>query len=403
MSIPEIPVRAVPGNHDLDFDADSDARSFDTFMREIGPEYYSWEVGEVHFIGLDNVRYPCTPEVDNADGRHEFCDDPAEHATYNGIIGEEQQRWVANDLAHVPEDKLVMVATHIPLVSFIDMDATKHQTDDVADLYELLEGRPALALSGHSHTVENFVQGDSFAGWEDTVGVNAVPFQHLVVGAASGSWWTGDLGVEGLPHGLQRNGAPPGYLNLSFDGADYEDTYRATARPEDDQLSLSLSSPLFRDWYETMAAWIDDDPTGPPPINVNDRGDPNLVATDDLDDTWLVANFWNGNTDSEVAVSFDGGEPVRATRTQEPAGEGLPSGSEFADPYATMRQLQVTRFGLESTSGDPRAQGWEAFRGSQFGPGPAQPLPSWRWTDQSSHLWRVGLPELAPGPHTATV
>jgi hypothetical protein len=37
--------------------------------REIGPEYYSYDVGDVHFVGLDNVRYPCTPEVDNADGR----------------------------------------------------------------------------------------------------------------------------------------------------------------------------------------------------------------------------------------------------------------------------------------------------------------------------------------------
>ena len=75
MSGAEIPIRAVPGNHDLDYDATDDDHSFDTYRREIGPEYYSYDVGNVHFVGLDNVRYPCTPEGDNADGEHEFCDD----------------------------------------------------------------------------------------------------------------------------------------------------------------------------------------------------------------------------------------------------------------------------------------------------------------------------------------
>jgi hypothetical protein len=35
-----IPQYYVPGNHDLDFDAPSDAHSFDTFRREWGPAYY---------------------------------------------------------------------------------------------------------------------------------------------------------------------------------------------------------------------------------------------------------------------------------------------------------------------------------------------------------------------------
>lgn len=408
MSLAGVPVRAVPGNHDLDFDAADDEDSFDTYLREIGPAYYSYDIGDVHVVGLDNVRYPCTP-VDNADGAHGFCADPANHPTYNGVIGEEQLTWLANDLATVPEDKLVVVATHIPLVSFIDMDATKHQTDDVAELYALLDGRPALSVSGHVQAVENLVEGDSYAGWQDAVGVTAVPFQHIVVGAASGSWWTGDLGVEGLPETLQRGGAPPGYLNLAFDGASYQDTYRATGRAEDDQLSLSISSPFFREWFAAMDAWKRESSAAsdtPPPVNINDLGDPNVLTPDDLADggSWLMANVWNGTTGSEVSVQVDDREPVAATRTQEARGEGARSGAEFADPFATMRQLQVTRHGLESTSGNERAQGWEAFRGSSFGPGPAQPLPLWLWADQSSHLWRLPLPaDLEQGPHTATV
>ena len=69
-----VPQYYVGGNHDLDFDAEDDAHSFDTFRREWGPEYYSFDIGQVHFVVLDNVRYPCNGVDD-----HPFCD-PARRA-----------------------------------------------------------------------------------------------------------------------------------------------------------------------------------------------------------------------------------------------------------------------------------------------------------------------------------
>ncbi len=409
MSAPGIPVRAVPGNHDIDFDATDDEHSFDTYKREIGPAYYSYDVGQAHFVGLDNVRYPCTPEVDNADGEHEFCDDPANHPTYNGVIGEEQLTWLANDLAHVPKDKLIIIATHIPLVSFIDMGSNKHQTNDAPALYELLEGRPALSVVGHAQTVENLETGDTFGPWKEAVGVDAVPFPHITVGAASGSWWTGDLDTNGIPESLQRGGAPAGYINLALDGNTFQDTYRATGRDEDEQMSVSISSPFYREWFSTLMAWKEANPdatTEPPPLNINDLGDPNLLTHQDLshEGSDLMVNLWNGSTDSRVDVQIDGGAPAAATRTQEAQGEDIRSGAEYSDPFAAMRQLMVARHSFASTSGNERAQGWEAYRGDKFGPGPAQPISPNLVTDQSSHLWRLPLPEdLAAGSHTATV
>lgn len=416
MSLADVPVRAVPGNHDLDYDATEDEHSFDTYKREIGPEYYSYDVGDAHFVGLDNVQYPCTPQ-DNADGNHEFCDDPANHPTYNGKIGEEQLTWLANDLAQVPEDKLIVIATHIPLVGFLDQSSEKQITDDAKDLYALLEGRPALAVAGHAQVVENLSTGDSYAGWEQTIGLDSLPFPHMVVGAASGSWWTGDLSTAGsssgiIPEAIQRMGAPAGYMNIELDGSSYQETYRATGREEDEQMTLSVNSPFFRDWYDTLAAWTEEqnaleerDPRAVPPVNVNDLGDLNLLTSADLAaDSYLMANVWNGKTATEVTVQIDDQEPLVASRTQEGRGEGVREGAEYADPYALMRQLQVSRYALESTSGNERAQGWEAFRGDKFGPGPSQPLGMWLWADQSSHLWRVPLPPgLEQGGHTVTV
>jgi 3',5'-cyclic AMP phosphodiesterase CpdA len=403
MSLADIPVRAVPGNHDLDYDATDDANSFDTYKREIGPAYYSYDVGGAHFVGLDNVRYPCTEE----DG-HSFCNDPENHPTYNGKIGEEQLTWLENDLATVPEDKLVVIATHIPLVSFLDQEYVKHQTDDVQKLYDLVEGRPALSVFGHTQVVENLAPGDSYAGWQENLGVDKLPFRHLTVGAASGSWWLGNLGSDGLPEATQREGAPTGYMNLEIDGSEYVETYRATGRAQEEQMSLAVSSPFFREWFDAINAWKQQRPGSqeePPPVNINDLGDPNLLTRKDLaGGSYLVANVWNGSSETSVSVQVDDRRPVEATRTQAAAGEGVRRGAEFGDPSALMRQLQVTRHALESTSGNARTQGWEAFRGAKFGPGPAQPLELGQWAQQSSHLWRLPLPEdLAEGAHTAKV
>ena len=40
------PVRAIPGNHDMDFDAADATHSVDTYRRDFGAPYYSYEVGD---------------------------------------------------------------------------------------------------------------------------------------------------------------------------------------------------------------------------------------------------------------------------------------------------------------------------------------------------------------------
>ncbi len=39
---------------------------------------------------LDDVRYPCLPEESNPDSLHDFCNDPVNGPTYNGVLTETQ-------------------------------------------------------------------------------------------------------------------------------------------------------------------------------------------------------------------------------------------------------------------------------------------------------------------------
>jgi hypothetical protein len=413
MSVSHSPLYLVPGNHDLDFDAPSDDHSYDSFKQMWGPAYYSFDIGRVHFVVLDDVSYPCTPDQ-NEDGLHAFCDNPETEPTYNGYISDQQLTWLKNDLRRVPRSKLVVLNMHIPPQVFIDMNASKHQVDNILELYDLLgygpsnyPRRPALALSGHSHTLEQIRPGESFLGWETALGdrsPGAPPFPQIVAGAASGSWWSSDFDDNGIPMSYQRLGAPRGYLLIEFNGNTYKDTFKATGKSNEKQMSLSILSPTFEDWAGMLINWMQQDPdtrSEMPPVNVNDLPDTKIVLVDELPESYLIANVWNGSQDSKVYLQVDHRDPVEMVRTQDGEGEAQ---LESLDPFALRMQLYSYRFAAQSETGNERTQGFELWTGAHYGPDNPQPLDEWMLTDQSQHLWRAPLPaDLAEGVHHAKV
>ncbi|WP_345422478.1 calcineurin-like phosphoesterase family protein [Halioxenophilus aromaticivorans] len=386
MSTAELPQYYVPGNHDLDFDAESDANSFDTFKREWGPAYYSFDVGQVHFVTLDNVQYPC----ENHDGDHEFCD---ASATYNGVITDEQLQWLENDLSHVDKDKLVVLSMHIPIISFVDSESNKHQTDNAAALYELLEGRPALALSGHTHTLEHFEPGEGDRSHIAGLDIPATPFPQIITGAGAGSWWTGDFDEDGIPMSYQRLGGKRGFMIFEFDGNTFKDTFKATGMPNRKQINVGFLSPAFVNWYESLLTWLRDGAVGVPPVNYNELADTNIVTYEELANAQITANVWNGSSATTVTMRIDHDPAITMLRNE-----------EALDPAALEKQMFVFRYANESTSDEIRTQGFELFQGSQAGPSSPRPQDEWTHTDNSNHLWTASLPtDLDPGVHTLTI
>lgn len=336
------PARFLPGNHDLDFDSESREHSVDTYRAQMGPQYYSYDVGRLHVVALNSVDYPV------GDG-------------YNGSLGERQLEWLREDIAQVPEDRAVVIASHIPLLSFADQGSDIHQVDEVAEIYEILEDHEVMAVGGHTHSLENLRAGDSLAGWEEVFGIDELPFTHLTAGAISGGWYSGELLEEGYPTAIQRDGGVPGVVTVQA-RAD-QITERFTQRGDDGsmQMHLGLNTPEYRDWY----AEHQDDAGEAPEFEW-----PLQVPQSDLDETWLTTNFWMGGTGSTVEVSVDGGEAVEAERTQQMQGEAPLVGAEWSDPVAVQEQL---------------------VHGGSL-------------ADRTMHLWRLQTPEdLEPGVHTAEV
>lgn len=392
------------GNHDYDFDATSDADSADSWRRIYGPEYFAFEIGQALFVVLDNVVYPCGPDDLRMPAR-EFCAE-GESPTYNGRITETQMTWLENLLAATPRDKLIVLSHHIPFISFVDATSTKHQTDNLARIHALLEGRPALSLSGHTHTTENHAPGQSFEGWAEAVNIGPLPFRHIIAGAASGGWYQGDFDVFGTPMALQRMGAPKGYLKLDFDGVDYREAYLGARIDPARGQWLSFNTPEFRDWYDAVRGWSAEPQATRgenPPVSINDLADTRVFTPADLaEGVWLSANVWIGDAATTVTAMINDGAAQALERTQAGAGEAVKVGAEWADPFAAMRQLSVARVATESGSGEERNQGVEVFRGTAFGP--YSPRPMTVLADRNSHLWRLRLPaEMPEGAHVMTV
>lgn len=400
----KVPQWWVQGNHDYDSDADRDADSSDTWRRDYGPATYAFEIGDVLFVGLDNVSYPCG-EADNRAGTRPFCVEYPQKS-YNGRFTDDQMAFMANLVAATDPAKLVVLGHHIPLVGFDNRKEWAHQTQNTPEVHAMLAGRKALDLSGHSHTLENLAPGDSFEGWKQAVGVTSIPFRHVVAGAVAGDWWGGDYDVSGIPMSLQGDGSPRGYVDMRVRGSDYQLDYRAIGERPEKAMWLSVNTPAFRDWAARLLAWREADRTTRdpmPPLSVQDLPDEKLLTPADLAaGSWLTANIWLGDTQTVVTASIDGGTPAPMERTQAARGEPSRVGPDYADPFALQRQLTVARTAIASNSGIAENQG--LIQGRQERHPPAPPQPQGSVADHGSHLWRYRLPDtIAPGIHIVTV
>lgn len=235
-----IPWYNVIGNHDVNREAEIDSDSDETFHRYFGPSYYAFDYGPVHFIVLDDVDW----------GDHKRNG----HITYTGGLGADQIAFVKNDLAHVSEEKLIVLMMHIPLID----------VGDRQELYRLIEKRPnTMSISGHTHW-----HAHKFIGKEDGWQGDS-PHHHIVNVTVSGSWWKGWKNELGVPHATMRDGAPNGYSIITFDGAKHTLDFKAAGYPADYQLNIFA---------------------------------PNEIRLKDVANTPVYVNVFNGSADSVVKM-----------------------------------------------------------------------------------------------------
>ncbi|MEZ4657020.1 MAG: calcineurin-like phosphoesterase family protein [Caldilineaceae bacterium] len=341
MGLAGLPTYYVPGNHDMDVDAIDDTHHLDTYISHFGPTNYSFDHGNAHFVMLDNIRWlGATPN----------------HSVGNFTDGFSAQAltWLANDLATVPKEKLIVLGMHIPLVTKNDAPPAMTPGGDRDALYALLADYEVLALTGHSHVTEVDLPGDEMEAWGAPM-----PFTHINAGAACGGWWAGPEDERGIPLAYQRDGAPNGYFVIDLKGNEIAPRLKGANVPIEKQMNVSL----LNRWDLQLP--------------------PNSVTTGELGHAQLAVNVWAGSSQTAVTCSFDNGAETTGMR------------NPFArDPFATARQQALDSWMLEN-------RGWQNLLPppirAKIGP------ENWMQTNSSWHMWSCPLPaDLEPGAHRVT-
>ena len=183
----------VIGNHDNDPYIADDFLSAGPYKNILGPTYYSFNLGNSHYIVLDNVEYHNSGASEGVIGER----------NYTARIADEQISWLEKDLQLI-EDKTapVYVAMHIPLYNNPALTSSGEQTYSYstrngAELLELLsEFADVRIITGHTHIGYNMKQSANVR-------------EYNVPAICATWWWTGKNGYAG--NHISKDGAPGGY------------------------------------------------------------------------------------------------------------------------------------------------------------------------------------------------
>lgn len=160
----KVPVYNVPGNHEIfgierqssGVDASHPLYGKEMYRHYLGPDYYSFNYGGIHFIGLNSVDY------------HDLW--------YYGHVDSVQLKWLAKDISLSRKIAPIVTFNHIPFFSggislwgfqegepgstLIEIDGKKYFRHIVSNASEIMDclknNLYSLALSGHYHAEQKF-------------------------------------------------------------------------------------------------------------------------------------------------------------------------------------------------------------------------------------------------------
>jgi len=187
---------AVPAGENCDFLASSPWRTI------VCPNYYSFNLGRVHYVVLDDIFYK------NEDTGGSYNEGIVGSRNYDNSISEDQFEWLRQDLALADPNEPLVIALHIPV--------WKVRQKSPFDTYAGLVENQSVELS---ELVKDFSNVHIITG-HTHYNVNAHPAQypnimeHNIAAICATWWWTGKL----TNHHVCKDGTPGGYSLWKIDG-----------------------------------------------------------------------------------------------------------------------------------------------------------------------------------------
>ena len=270
------------GNHDNDFMTTSDYDAAVKYVDCIGPTFYSFNIGQVHYVVMDNI--DCSA-YDGTDSRN-----------YVKKLSNEQLKWLAKDLAYVDKSTPLIVAMHAQIYKPTSTGfAFDHDSANTEALLAALDGYEVHFVTGHTHKVYNITPDDDVVKGRDI-------HEHNSGAICASWWWSGNLtpGVH-----VSIDGAPGGYAIWDIDGTDFAWLYKSTGWPEEYQFrSYDLNNVSFS---------MDDVPNIPSNVLIQLAYKKYVNAYPENSDNEVLIKIWNWSSNWELSVVDERGKTLEYT------------------------------------------------------------------------------------------
>lgn len=221
-----VPMWPVMGNHDHDPSipggTQTDALSAGIWRNVMGPNYYSFNLGRVHYVVLDDIVYK------NEDTGGKYRKGVVGSRNYDAVLTNEQLDWLEKDLAMVKDKNApLIIAVHIPVwkLDYMTLKTTARLKQGTSErLGDILRPfKQVHIVSGHVHV--NY-----------TARPEAYPniIEHNIAAVCATWWRTGKLSG----HHVGKDGSPGGYSRWEIDGNRIRYAYCSFDKGDSDQMRI---------------------------------------------------------------------------------------------------------------------------------------------------------------------
>ena len=284
---------AVPNSPDVDFLAAA------KYRKAFGPTYYSFNIGKVHYVVLDDIVYHNEKKAGAKVGK-----DIVGARNYTQALTREQLDWLAKDLAIVDKQTPVIFCVHSPIFrynNYMDGEITiRLPEEQQGEFVGLIKDFKAVhVLSGHTH------RNRCCHGYRDTSKPEiANVIEHTVVAVSGTRWHTTAFGG---PH-IGVTGDPSGCKIFTIDGDDIKWYFSAIEFDKSKQFRCFDMNEVRRYYKENgeVRVFLDHFPK---------RTDFAKWEKDNV----VVINVWDWAMDWKISVKENGVElPIKRKKIENP-------------------------------------------------------------------------------------
>lgn len=315
------------GNHDNNPYVQGDNNGSKVYRTTIAPTYYSFNLGDVHYIVLDNIEWI------NTDGANGFVG----ARDYYERVDEVQLQWLKQDLSHIADkSKPVVVCAHSQFYSNRNASFKPNRYMQNADkVLDCFNGFTNVhVMTGHAH-------------YNMTMELRDNVIEHNV-GATCETWWqsTSASLLEG--RGINRDGAPAGYAVMELRGSDVKWYYKSIGFDKSLQFRVyDMNNVKNERWTSALATQEPARDTGGDDY-AELESNAIYINVWDYDSKWKIEVYESGNTTPLTLTRVFDRDPLHTLTTDIVLGKS----GMLTEDLATVRSSHIWKAVTENNDTD---------------------------------------------------